>query len=84
MRAHSIFDYSFGPKWMSLEDDSRPLFKNKWSRNLDNLMIDEDEEKNIKNGESIRTSSVYTKKNGEDSKKTVISKKTYKDGKADE
>ena len=84
MRAHSIFDDFFGPKWMSLEDDSRPLFKNKWSRNLDNLMIDEDEEKNIKNGESIRTSSVYTKKNGEDSKKTVISKKTYKDGKADE
>ena len=52
---------------MSLEDDSRPLFKNKWWRNLDNLMIDEDEEKKIKNGESIRTSSVYTKKNGEES-----------------
>ena len=84
MRAHSIFDDFFGPKWMSLEDDSRPLFKNKWSRNLDNLMIDEDEEKNIKNGESIRTSSVYTKKNGEESKKTEISKKTYKDGKAEE
>lgn len=84
LRAHSIFDDFFGPKWMSLEDDIRPLFKNKWSRNLDNLMIDEDEEKNIKNGESIRTSSVYTKKNGEESKKTVTSKKTYKDGKAEE
>jgi len=65
LRAHSIFDDFFGNKWMSLEDDIRPLFKNKLSRNLDNLMIDENEEKNIKNGESIRTSSVYTKKNGE-------------------
>lgn len=84
LRAHSIFDDFFGNKWMSLEDDIRPLFKNKLSRNLDNLMIDENEEKNIKNGESIRTSSVYTKKNGEQSKKTVTSKKTYKDGKAEE
>ncbi len=67
---------------MSLDDDIRPQFKNKLSRNLDNLMIDENEENNIKNGESIRTSSVYTKKNGEESKKTVTSKKTYKDGKA--
>lgn len=84
LRAHSIFDDFFGNKWMSLEDDIRPLFKNKLSRNLDNLMIDENEEKNIKNGESIRTSSVYTKKNGEQSKKTLTSKKTYKDGKAEE
>jgi hypothetical protein len=82
LRAHSIFDDFFGSKWMSLDDDIRPQFKNKLSRNLDNLMIDENEENNIKNGESIRTSSVYTKKNGEESKKTVTSKKTYKDGKA--
>ena len=37
---------------------------------------------NIKEGESVRTSSVYTKKNGEESRKTVTSKKAYKDGKA--
>lgn len=83
LRAHSIFDDFFGRKWLSLEDeDFKPLLQNKWSRNLDNLMIDENEEKNIKNGESIRTSSVYTKKNGEESRKTVTSKKTFKDGKA--
>jgi len=42
LRAHSIFDDFFGNKWLSLNDDEflRPLFHNKWSKNLDNLMVD--------------------------------------------
>jgi hypothetical protein len=65
IRAHSIFDDFFGNRWTSLEDDDfRPLFHNKWSKNLDNLMLDENEEKEIKEGETVKTSSVYTNKNG--------------------
>jgi hypothetical protein len=32
----------------------------------------------------IKTSSVYTKKNGQETAKTITSKKTFKDGKANE
>lgn len=83
VRAHNIFDDFFVNRWLSIEDDEvRPLFQNKWAKNLDNLMLDESEEKDIKEGQTIKTSSVYTNKNGEESKKTVTSKKTIKNGKA--
>lgn len=85
MRAHNIFDDFFGNKWLSImDDDFRPLLENKWSKKLDNLMIDENEEKNIKEGEVFKTSSVYTNKNGQESRKTVSTKKTFKDGKENE
>lgn len=41
MRAHSIFDDFFGSKWLSIDDDGfRPLFHSRWSKKLDNLMLD--------------------------------------------
>lgn len=41
LRAHNIFDDFFGSRWLSLEDeDFRPLFHNRWTRDLDRLMID--------------------------------------------
>ena len=80
VRAHNIFDDFFGNRWMSLEDDFKPLFHNKWSKDLDKMMIDEKDE-NINDGQTIKTSSVWTNKNGEESGKTVTTKKTIKDGK---
>lgn len=46
-------------------------------------MIDEDEE-NAKEGETIKTSSYWTNKNGQETGKTVTTKKTVKDGKANQ
>jgi hypothetical protein len=59
------------------------LYK-KWSRNLDKMMIDEEDEKNIQDGQTIKTSSVYSNKNGKEEKKTVTTKKNIKDGKVKE
>lgn len=52
LRAHSIFDDFFGPRWLSMRDDDdfRPFAQRKWIRDLDRLMLDEAEERNIKNG----------------------------------
>ncbi len=36
----------------------------------------------VENGESVKTSTVYTNNNGVESKKTVSTKKKVKDGKA--
>jgi len=84
VRAHSIFDDFFGSRLFSLDDDDfRPIFHNKWSRDLDKLMLDEADEKNLKEGQTIKSSSVWTNKNGKETKKTVTSKKTVKDGKID-
>lgn len=85
VRAHSIFDDFFGNRLFSLDDDDfRPIFHNKWSRDLDRLMIDEADERNIKDGETVKVSSVWSNNNGKETKKTVTSKKTYKDGKLNE
>jgi hypothetical protein len=41
MRAHNIFDDFFGNRLLSWEDDSlKPMFHNKWSKDLDRMMID--------------------------------------------
>jgi len=82
-RAHSIFDDFFGDRWLSLKDDDlfKPMFRNKWTKNLDKLMIDEDDEKDIKDRQTIKSSSVWTNKNGQESKKAVTIKKTIKNGK---
>jgi len=85
VRAHDIFDDFFGNRLFSLEDDDfKPIFHNKWTKDLDRLMLDEADEKNVKEGETVKTSSVWTNKNGKETKKTVTSKKTVKDGKVDE
>lgn len=42
----------------------------------------EDDFGSVENGESIKTSTVYTNNNGVESKKTVSTKKKVKDGKA--
>lgn len=47
-------------------------------------MLDEGFEQNAKDGQTIKTSSVYTNKNGVESKKNVTTKKTIKNGKATE
>lgn len=47
-------------------------------------MIDQGDEKNIKDGQLVKTSSVFTNKNGQESKKTVTTKKNFKGGKAQE
>lgn len=83
IRAHSIFDDFFGNRWPSLlDDDFRPFYHNRWTKDLDKLMVDEADEKNIKDGQTVKTSSVWTKKNGQETAKTITTKKTFKDGKA--
>jgi curved DNA-binding protein CbpA len=66
IRAHNIFDDFFGNRWLANDDDVfRPLFHNRWTKDLDKLMIDEKDEKDVKEGETVKTSSVYTNKNGQ-------------------
>lgn len=85
VRAYNIFDDFFGSRFPSiLDEDFRPFFHNRWSRDLDRLMIDEGEEKNIKDGQTIKTSSVWSNKNGKESGKTITTRTTYKNGKANE
>lgn len=82
MKAHDIFEDFFGNKLSVLDEDFRPMFHTKWVRDLDKMMLDEaDELKGIKEGQSMKTSSVYTIKDGKESGKKVTSKKTIKNGK---
>lgn len=83
LKAHNIFDDFFVTRWPSLDEEIRPLFHNKWTKDLDRLMIDEND-KNITEGETVKTSAVYTNKNGKETGKTVTTKKVIKDGKANE
>ena len=46
-------------------------------------MLDEDDE-NVKEGQTVKTSSYWTNKNGQETGKTVTTKKTVKDGKSNE
>jgi len=46
-------------------------------------MIDEKDER-IKNGETIKTSSVWSNKNGQESRKVVTTKRSVNDGKTTE
>jgi len=85
VRAHNIFDDFFGNRFLDMEEDDifKPIFHKKWSRDLDRMMIDENDP-NMTNGETVKTSSVYTNKNGVESKKSVTTKKKIVDGKANE
>jgi hypothetical protein len=50
---------------MALEDEEiRPLFRSKMTKDLDKLMIDEGDEKNMKDGQIVKSSSVFSNKNG--------------------
>ena len=83
VKAHSIFDDFFGNRWNSLEDDFKPLFHSKWSRDLDKMMIDEKDE-DMKEGQTVKTSSFWSNKDGQESGKTVTTKRFVKDGKEKE
>ncbi len=85
MKAHDIFEDFFGNRWSVLDESFKPLFHNRWVRDLDKMMLDEgDELKGIKEGQSMKTSSVYTNKDGKESGKTVTTKRTIKNGKMKE
>ena len=83
VKAHSIVDDFFGNRWNSLEDDFKPLFHSKWSRDLDKMMIDEKDE-DMKEGQTVKTSSFWSNKDGQESGKTVTTKRFVKDGKEKE
>lgn len=85
MRAHNIFEDFWGNRfneWNEVDDFFRPALRSKWSRNLDRLMSDTANEdwSNVKDGESYKTSTYYTNKNGVESKKSVSTKTKFVDG----
>ena len=78
VKAHNIFEDFFGDRFFDFPSEDeffKPLIKKKWSRNLDNLMEDEDSWRNIDNGETMKTNTVYQNNNGVESKKTVSTKR---------
>jgi hypothetical protein len=84
LRAHSIFDDFFGSRHFEFpaEDDFlKPIIDRSWRKKLDNMMDIEEDLGNVKEGETVKTSSVYTNKNGVETKKNVTTKKAMKDGK---
>lgn len=83
IRAHNIFEDWFGNKIFNWNDDDSlmPVLHNKWSKDLDKMMLEDDDE-SIKNGQKIKTSTVYSNDNGVEKKKTVTTKKAVKDGKS--
>lgn len=84
LRAHSIFDDFFGSRFPSLiDDDFRPFFHSRWSRDLDRLMLDESEE-GIRDGQTIKTSTVWSNRDGKETQKSITTKRNYKGGRADE
>lgn len=49
VKAHDIFEDFFGNRWSALDETFKPLFHNRWVRDLDKMMLDEsDELKGIK------------------------------------
>lgn len=84
LRAHSIFDDFFENRWRSLDEEFKPMFHNRWTKDLDKMMFEDEEpqQPSTTEGETIKTSSVYTNKNGQESGKTVTTKKVLKDGKS--
>lgn len=83
VKAHTIFEDFFGNRLFNFdkEDDFfRPIMQKKWSSDLDRMMIDEGNWSG-KDGEQVKTSSVYNYNNGVETKKSVTSKKKIKDGK---
>ena len=58
----------------------KPILRKKWSRNLDNLIEDVDNWRNISYGEAVKTNTVYHNNNGVESKKTISTKKILENG----
>lgn len=81
VRAYNIFDDFFGNRLTSINEEVRPLFHNRWTRDLDRMMLDESEEFKNAQGETIKKSSVWSNKNGQKTGKTITTKKVVKDGK---
>lgn len=55
------------------------MLRTKWSRNLDKAFKGLDDEK-ITDGESMKTSTYYTNRNGVEQKKSITSKTRYENG----
>lgn len=82
IRAHNIFDDFFKTRLLNFDDDDfRPICQSKWNKDLERIMLDEKDEKNPTEGETIKSSSYWSSKNGQETSKKVTSKKAVKDGK---
>lgn len=85
LRAHNIFEDFWGNRfneWDDADDFFKPVLRNKWSRNLDRMLSGQANEdwSNVQDGESYKTSTYYTNKNGVESKKSVSTKTKYVGG----
>lgn len=85
IKAHSIFDDFFSNRlWNTdISEEFRPIIHSKWSRDIDRLMLDENSEVPTE-GQTVKTSKVWSNTNGQQTEKTVTSKKQIKNGKAEE
>ena len=66
-KAHNIFEDFFEDKFFNFpseEEFFKPIIKKKWSRNLDNMMDNDDSWRDIRNGETVKTNTVYENNNG--------------------
>lgn len=82
-KAHNIFEDFLGEKFFNFpteEEIFKPILKKKWSRNLDSLMEDDNSWREIDNGETVKTNTVYQNNNGVESKKTVTTKRKIENG----
>lgn len=51
LRAHTIFDDFFKTRLLNLDDDDfRPICHLKWNNDIDKIMLDEKDEKNLAEG----------------------------------
>lgn len=53
------------------DDFFKPILKKKWSRELDRMMDYDDGWRDINNGETVKTNTIFSNNNGVQSKKTV-------------
>ena len=86
-RAHNIFEDFFGNRFFEIEMPTeeeffKPILNKRWTRNLDSMMEDENSWKDIENGETYKTETVYSNNNGVESKKSVTTKRKIDNGKA--
>jgi hypothetical protein len=59
----------------------KSLLEPRWAKEMEMLMVNEQDDKLMKEGETVKTSSVWSNKNGHETAKTIKTKKTVKDGK---
>lgn len=85
IRANNIFENFWGDRWNQIEeadDQFRPMLNKKWSKDLDRWMREgnNDDWSSVNQGESFKTESYYTNKNGIESKKSISTKTKYENG----